>query len=36
MLKIAEKLGFMKAGAVKVCTKAGIRSVPESKNPVFL
>ena len=35
MLRIAEKLEFLKQPAVKVCTKAGIGSSPESKNPGF-
>jgi len=35
MLTIAEKVGFMKARAVKVCAKAGITSSPGPKNLVF-
>ncbi len=35
MLTIAEKLGFMKAGTVKVWTEAGISSSLESTNLVF-
>jgi hypothetical protein len=35
MRKIAEKLEFMNARAVKVCTRTGILSSQGSKNLVF-
>ena len=34
--KIAEKIGFMKARTVKVCTKAMTESSPGHNNPSFL
>lgn len=35
MLKIAEKLEFMKVRVVEVCAKVGIGRSPESKNSYF-
>jgi len=35
MPQISEKVEFMKARAVNICTKTGILGSPASKNPDF-